>query len=127
MKMPFSKRKKRPEISSPTNFEHRVHSGFDHNQGVFIGLPTQWNSIINETDQFKLHHNLNTINHLGTAAVSSPNGISLTPTDANSILSNSTKNFRPKPIVDPSRITSNELTCFKVNYLLNNSSHYIFF
>lgn len=114
--MPFSKRKKRPEISSPTNFEHRVHSGFDHNQGVFIGLPTQWNSIINETDQLKLHQNLNTVNQLGK--ITSPNGISLTPTDMNSILMNATRNFRPKPIVDPSRITSNELTCFKVNYFI---------
>jgi hypothetical protein len=49
--MPFVKRKKRPEISSPTNFEHRVHSGFDHDNGVFVGLPTQWNSIINETTE----------------------------------------------------------------------------
>ena len=55
--MPFVKRKKRPEISSPTNFEHRVHSGFDHDNGVFVGLPTQWNSIINEaTEQHNHHH-----------------------------------------------------------------------
>lgn len=55
--MPFVKRKKRPEISSPTNFEHRVHSGFDHDNGVFVGLPTQWNSIINEaTEQQHSHH-----------------------------------------------------------------------
>lgn len=46
VKMPFGKRKKRPEISSPINFEHRVHTGFDTNQGCFVGLPSQWNSII---------------------------------------------------------------------------------
>lgn len=45
--MPFGKRRKKPEISSPTNFEHRVHTGFDSSQGVFIGLPSQWNSILN--------------------------------------------------------------------------------
>lgn len=86
--MPFVKRKKRPEISSPTNFEHRVHSGYDHNTGVFVGLPTQWNSIINETEQQKMlqQHILN-----------------------NTRLANT----RPKPIVDPSRITPNELNCFK--------------
>jgi p21-activated kinase 7 len=86
--MPFVKRKKRPEISSPTNFEHRVHSGYDHNTGVFVGLPTQWNSIINETDQQKMlqQHILN-----------------------NSRLAST----RPKPIVDASRITPNELSCFK--------------
>ena len=53
--MPFVKRKKRPEISSPTNFEHRVHSGFDHDNGVFVGLPTQWNSIINEATEQQQH------------------------------------------------------------------------
>ena len=58
--MPFVKRKKRPEISSPTNFEHRVHSGFDHDNGVFVGLPSQWNSIINEaTDHQKNGHHAN--------------------------------------------------------------------
>lgn len=86
--MPFVKRKKRPEISSPTNFEHRVHSGFDHNTGVFVGLPTQWNSIINETEQQKMLHQ-QLINNTRLAST------------------------RPKPIVDPSRITPSELNCFK--------------
>lgn len=86
--MPFVKRKKRPEISSPTNFEHRVHSGYDHNTGVFVGLPTQWNSIINETEQQKMLHQ-QLINNTRLAST------------------------RPKPIVDPSRITPSELNCFK--------------
>jgi hypothetical protein len=55
--MPFSKRKKRPDISSPTNFEHRVHSGFDHNTGSFTGLPTQWNSIINDQHLSQIRQN----------------------------------------------------------------------
>lgn len=43
----FGKKKKnRPEISGPTNFEHRVHTGFDENQG-YVGLPAQWASIVN--------------------------------------------------------------------------------
>lgn len=86
--MPFVKRKKRPEISSPTNFEHRVHSGYDHNTGVFVGLPTQWNSIINETEQQKMLQQ-QLINNTRLAST------------------------RPKPIVDPSRITPSELNCFK--------------
>jgi hypothetical protein len=90
--MPFVKRNKRLEISSPTNFEHRVHSGFDHNQGVFVGLPSQWNSIINETDNTKNVPN----NQLINSAV------------------NNRMVYRPKPLVDPSRITPTELTCFKV-------------
>uniref|UniRef100_A0A671M6C1 non-specific serine/threonine protein kinase n=1 Tax=Sinocyclocheilus anshuiensis TaxID=1608454 RepID=A0A671M6C1_9TELE len=60
------KKKKRPEISAPKNFEHRVHTSFDVKRGVFVGLPTQWQSLI---------ENLR----------------------------------RPKPMVDPSRITLVEL------------------
>ncbi|XP_012692108.1 serine/threonine-protein kinase PAK 6 [Clupea harengus] len=60
------KKKKRPEISAPKNFEHRVHTSFDAKRGCFVGLPTQWHSII---------ENLR----------------------------------RPRPMVDPSRITPVEL------------------
>ncbi|TRY92463.1 hypothetical protein DNTS_028171 [Danionella cerebrum] len=60
------KKKKRPEISAPKNFEHRVHTSFDSKRGVFVGLPTQWQSLI---------ENLR----------------------------------RPKPMVDPSRITPLQL------------------
>ncbi|XP_076321759.1 serine/threonine-protein kinase PAK 4-like isoform X2 [Tachypleus tridentatus] len=42
----FGKKKKKPIISSPTNFQHRVHTGFDRNEGKFVGLPPQWNSLI---------------------------------------------------------------------------------
>lgn len=42
----FSKKKRRPEISEPSNFEHRVHTGFDTEEGLFIGLPLQWKSIL---------------------------------------------------------------------------------
>ncbi|KAF4083895.1 hypothetical protein AMELA_G00122580 [Ameiurus melas] len=60
------KKKKRPEISAPKNFEHRVHTSYDAKLGIFVGLPTQWQSLI---------ENLR----------------------------------RPKPMVDPSRITPVEL------------------
>lgn len=107
--MGFGKRKKRPEISSPTNFEHRVHSGFDHNQGVFVGLPAQWNSIINETDQLKLSQNLASLNQLVNLNLN-PLGTNENPMQQ---LNNQRQFNRPKPIIDPSRITSSELTCFK--------------
>ncbi|RNA03882.1 serine threonine- kinase PAK mbt [Brachionus plicatilis] len=89
--MPFVKRKKRPEISSPTNFEHRVHSGYDHHSGVFVGLPTQWNSIINE-------------------AVEQKKQLLLEQNCEQRLLASQS---RPKPIVDPSRITPSELSSFK--------------
>lgn len=40
------KKKKRVDISSPRNFEHRVHTSFDVQRGVFVGLPSQWQSLI---------------------------------------------------------------------------------
>lgn len=30
----------------PSNFEHRVHTGFDRREGKFVGLPPQWASLI---------------------------------------------------------------------------------
>ncbi|XP_053141523.1 serine/threonine-protein kinase PAK 6 isoform X2 [Hemicordylus capensis] len=64
------KKKKRPEISAPQNFEHRVHTSFDPKEGKFIGLPPQWQNIL---DTLK----------------------------------------RPKPVVDPSRITRVQLQPMK--------------
>lgn len=40
------KKKKKPEISGPLNFEHRVHTGFDHQHGRYVGLPQQWQGIV---------------------------------------------------------------------------------
>lgn len=74
------KKKKRPEISAPKNFEHRVHTSFDAKHGCFVGLPTQWQSLI---------ENLR----------------------------------RPRPMVDPSRITEVELRPKKVHH----TSSYLFF
>ncbi|KAJ8391563.1 hypothetical protein AAFF_G00088850 [Aldrovandia affinis] len=45
----FGKKKKRPEISAPSNFQHRVHTGFDHRQQKFTGLPQQWQSLLADT------------------------------------------------------------------------------
>ncbi|KAG8560468.1 hypothetical protein GDO81_014995 [Engystomops pustulosus] len=64
------KKKKRPEISAPLNFQHRVHTSFDAKEGRFIGLPQQWQNV------------LDTLR-------------------------------RPKPVVDPSRITPMQLKPMK--------------
>ncbi|XP_038597146.1 serine/threonine-protein kinase PAK 6 isoform X2 [Tachyglossus aculeatus] len=64
------KKKKRPEISAPQNFQHRVHTSFDPKEGRFVGLPPQWENI------------LDTLR-------------------------------RPKPVVDPSRITRLQLQPMK--------------
>lgn len=49
----FSKKKKKPQISSPTNFEHRVHTGFDKREGKYVGLPLQWASIVGNNQILK--------------------------------------------------------------------------
>lgn len=36
----------RPDISMPTNFEHRFHTGFDPNGRKFVGLPPQWEAVL---------------------------------------------------------------------------------
>ncbi|KAK6184783.1 hypothetical protein SNE40_007179 [Patella caerulea] len=42
------KKKKKPsiQISEPQDFQHRVHTGYDNEHGVFVGLPSQWAGII---------------------------------------------------------------------------------
>ncbi|XP_018324914.1 serine/threonine-protein kinase PAK mbt [Agrilus planipennis] len=49
----FSKKKKKPLISPPTNFEHRVHTGFDKREGRYVGLPLQWASIVGNNQILK--------------------------------------------------------------------------
>lgn len=49
----FSKKKKKPQISLPSNFEHRVHTGFDKKEGRYIGLPLQWASIVGNNQILK--------------------------------------------------------------------------
>ncbi|KAK7081735.1 Serine/threonine-protein kinase PAK 7, partial [Halocaridina rubra] len=38
--------KKKVQISAPSNFEHRVHTGFDHHEQKYVGLPPQWQGIV---------------------------------------------------------------------------------
>ena len=33
-------------ISTPTNFSHNVHVGFDQNSGAFTGLPNEWKALL---------------------------------------------------------------------------------
>ena len=40
-------KKKKIEISEPSNFVHHVHTGFDESAGKLVGLPPQWSSLIN--------------------------------------------------------------------------------
>nr|XP_020480309.1 serine/threonine-protein kinase PAK 6-like isoform X2 [Monopterus albus] len=40
------KKKRRPEISAPQGFQHRVHTSFDAATGHYVGLPLQWQSVI---------------------------------------------------------------------------------
>ena len=44
----FKKKGKKPVISAPTNFQHRVHTGFDTSSNKFVGLPLQWASIVKD-------------------------------------------------------------------------------
>ena len=44
------KRKKRPEISKPTNFQHIRKTYFDINSQTLKDLPPQWTSILTDED-----------------------------------------------------------------------------
>lgn len=49
----FNRKKKKPQISLPSNFEHRVHTGFDKREGRYVGLPLQWASIVGNNQILK--------------------------------------------------------------------------
>lgn len=34
-------------VSNPTNFSHRIHVGFDPHTGGFVGLPQEWEKLLN--------------------------------------------------------------------------------
>jgi hypothetical protein len=36
-------------VSNPTNFNHRVHVGFDAGTGAFLGLPKEWEKLLNNS------------------------------------------------------------------------------
>ncbi|KAG7272620.1 hypothetical protein CRUP_033129 [Coryphaenoides rupestris] len=40
------RRRRGPEISAPRDFEHRVHTSYDASRGCYVGLPPQWQSLI---------------------------------------------------------------------------------
>ncbi|CAK9297137.1 unnamed protein product [Gordionus sp. m RMFG-2023] len=94
------KKKKNPlKISLPSNFEHRVHTGFDQFNGKFVGLPAQWNGIVDTNtvspsfDSSNGTNNYQFSNHKNGFNTHEPN--------------------RPKPMVDPSIITPMEILNLK--------------
>ena len=44
--MSLIKRKKKLKISPPSNFVHKVHTGYDIVSNTFTGLPRQWRSLV---------------------------------------------------------------------------------
>jgi len=43
------KNKSKVQISAPSNFEHRVHTGYDPVQHGYVGLPSQWANVVVDT------------------------------------------------------------------------------
>ncbi|CAN9493048.1 unnamed protein product [Ophioblennius macclurei] len=53
------KRKERPEISLPSDFEHTIHVGFDAVTGEFTGMPEQWARLLQTSNITKLEQKKN--------------------------------------------------------------------
>ncbi|XP_016148281.1 serine/threonine-protein kinase PAK 1-like [Sinocyclocheilus grahami] len=49
-----NKKKERPEISLPSDFEHTIHVGFDAVTGEFTGMPEQWARLLQTSNITKL-------------------------------------------------------------------------
>ncbi|CAJ0950084.1 unnamed protein product, partial [Mesorhabditis belari] len=42
----YRKKLKKEDISTPTNFEHRIHAGYNSGTGQYTGLPKQWEALL---------------------------------------------------------------------------------
>ena len=49
----FAKKEKKPLISTPTNFEYTVRTGFDKREGKFFDSTLQWTSIVGNNQILK--------------------------------------------------------------------------
>ncbi|CAJ0577260.1 unnamed protein product, partial [Mesorhabditis spiculigera] len=45
----FRKKLKKEDISTPANFEHRIHAGYNQKTGQYTGLPKQWEALLGRT------------------------------------------------------------------------------
>uniref|UniRef100_A0A3B3QRH4 non-specific serine/threonine protein kinase n=1 Tax=Paramormyrops kingsleyae TaxID=1676925 RepID=A0A3B3QRH4_9TELE len=54
-----NKKKERPEISLPSDFEHTIHVGFDAVTGEFTGMPEQWARLLQTSNITKLEQKTN--------------------------------------------------------------------
>ncbi|XP_034024521.1 serine/threonine-protein kinase PAK 1 [Thalassophryne amazonica] len=53
------KKRERPEISLPSDFEHTIHVGFDAVTGEFTGMPEQWARLLQTSNITKLEQKKN--------------------------------------------------------------------
>ncbi|XP_023665222.1 serine/threonine-protein kinase PAK 1-like [Paramormyrops kingsleyae] len=54
-----NRKKERPEISLPSDFEHTIHVGFDAVTGEFTGMPEQWARLLQTSNITKLEQKKN--------------------------------------------------------------------
>jgi hypothetical protein len=95
------KRKKRPEISKPTNFQHLRKTYFDINSQTLKDLPPQWTSILTDED----------ISRTAMAAYEHHR--------QREQKQYSNQQSRPKPLIgDPCFLTPSDLEFLKVCFLI---------
>ena len=52
LKRVFHKKRRKSLISKPINFEHRYHTDYNPDTGKFVGLPPQWEAILDREKDF---------------------------------------------------------------------------
>uniref|UniRef100_A0A672PXZ6 non-specific serine/threonine protein kinase n=1 Tax=Sinocyclocheilus grahami TaxID=75366 RepID=A0A672PXZ6_SINGR len=109
-----NKKKERPEISLPSDFEHTIHVGFDAVTGEFTGMPEQWARLLQTSNITKLEqkkqfiqlHFIYYILYKGADSYSSSNAVnsktvSETPAVATVSEDDDEDEATPPPIVAP--------------------------
>lgn len=70
------KKRRRPEISAPHDFQHRVHTSFDAASGRYVGLPPQWQSVIDTLRRPRPLVDPSRVTEVGLKKVRSGGGVS---------------------------------------------------
>lgn len=119
----FKKKNKKVEISAPSNFEHRVHTGFDHHEQKYVyHFPVSFCALLMKDIDLVY---LALIQLIESRNIMTPTEVTLIcycncryvglPPQWQGIVSNALDKGRPMPLVDPSEITPVDMLDMKVS------------
>uniref|UniRef100_A0A8C7GNB4 non-specific serine/threonine protein kinase n=1 Tax=Oncorhynchus kisutch TaxID=8019 RepID=A0A8C7GNB4_ONCKI len=96
-----NKKKERPEISLPSDFEHTIHVGFDAVTGEFTGMPEQWARLLQTSNITKKHSLFVLFSPPFSSTVSEDEEDEATPPPVVAPRPEHTKSIYTRSVIDP--------------------------